>query len=225
MSDYFKYSFLYRLLPVIFLFVLASDILAQQFKRKGPNIGFQTGINYDLLFVKSGSGISYSAGITTKIFKVIYPSVNYNFYNDNITNSDSLSDKFKKNIKYSMLYFPVSLRVPFLWFSIGKTSGNRCTGIGIFAKAGIGYGHILTSAGNIITTIKNPFSFHAGLGFNVHRQGANWLNQFADIEYDIVYSRNFTKNISAENVSVFGSSTIGIVLRIVMFKTYKFGNM
>lgn len=219
MKDFFK------LMIMIFFLTISLSDSAQQFKRKGPNIGIQAGLNYDMMFPESGSGISYGAGITTRVFNIIYPSVNYILHNDNVSFNDSASNKLNGSLKYSTLYIPVSLRVPVITMSLGKTSGNRCTSLIIYAIAGLGYSHILSSDSNFDYSIKDPFSFHAGLGFNIHRQGQSLLNQFADIEYDIVYSRNISKNFSVGYNSVFGGSTIGIVMRILMFKTYKFGNM
>ena len=219
MKDFFK-----LILLIIFLSGSLSG-QAQQFKRKGPNIGVQAGLNYDMMFLKSGNGISYGAGITTRLFHVIYPSINYILHNENVLYLDSASLQAKATMRYSMLYIPISIRVPFLTYSLGKTSGNRCTSLIMYAIAGLGYSYVLSSESSIDYSIKDPFSFHAGLGFNIHRQGQSWLNQFADIEYDIVYSKNFSKNISAGYNSVLGGSTIGIVMRILIFKTYKFGNM
>ncbi len=202
----------------VLLISLPSQLDAQTYTRGKQNFGITLGsgstfINTETDNYKPNNGIFFNAGISRRFFKILYPSIVYQ-YSDN-----------SQNGQYNSVSIPIHAKLPFWGIYLGKSKRYECKGVELSFIIGPEYSFNFGTP-LINHELNSEFFLNAGIELLPSKSGGSRSNQKWSFHIDLIYKYSLTpyyRHLLKTNF--FKGHRIGLQLSLYKYRINKFSNM
>ncbi len=196
-----------------------SSLNAQTYTRGKKNIGFTIGgantlVNTNSQNFTSENGYSFNAGLSKRLFRVVYPSIIYK-YTDN-----------KSSGLYHSVSLPVLAKLPFWGIYLGKSKRYECKGVDLGFIIGPEYSFNFGDP-PAYYGFSNEFFLDAGLQLVPSRSGGSKNNQKWSFHIDLIYKHGLSSYMKTDVYpdETWKAHRIAIQLTLFKYRINKFSNM